>query len=166
MWDEDMTDGYTVGFARGDRLGQPLDIRFVQRSVGGSTHSPSHLEVASSLIFKAQSGREAVCQFLNWAIENYHEVDAWASVSEQTNYSPPDLPNIPNFDSFGGWSLDHHCAYNDIISRNEKMGRRNNPNINRYIQLLTMLQSLICDENFGNDWNRIRMALGRAASRY
>ena len=35
--------------------------------------------------------------------------------------TPPTEPDIPDFDSLRGWSLDHHCAYNDIISRNEKM---------------------------------------------
>jgi hypothetical protein len=165
IWDADMADGYIVGFSRGNRLNQPLDIRFSQRPPRGRTHSPSHLEFASSLIFKARENREAVCTFLIWAIVNYTNVDAWGTESEQTDYSPPTEPDIPEFDSLGGWSLDHHCAYNDIISRNEKMGRRGNNTIDRYIRLLRRMQILICgNEDFGEDWNEIRKVLSSAAS--
>jgi hypothetical protein len=153
LWSEAYDDGYTISMVRGERLG-PLDVKVMHKHERARrAHAPKHMHWVDDVLRKAEYDSATMCEFMTWALDNYHATSAWPSESEQTDYSAPGVSFYsPN--ELPGWDIEHLVTLIDILSINEQLGAVGNPNVYRFRELMEQVKEYVCGDLEDTDLRR------------
>ena len=152
LWTKTYGDGYTISMVRGDRLG-PLDVKVMHKHSGAvRAHAPKHMHWVDDVLRKAEHDSTVMCEFMTWALNNYHATSAWSSESQQTGYSAPSLSFSSN--KLPGWDIEHLATLIDILSMNEQLGAVGKTNVYRYRELIELVKEYVCRDLKDTDLRR------------